>query len=390
MLIAGAGIGGLAAALQAAAAGRAVTVLDRAAEGSEAGAGVQLSPNACRVLGRMGLLDVVHAAAVRSEAVRIRRGRNGAAVARIPLGDAAERRFGAPFLLIHRGDLHRILLDAARRTPAVTLAHAQAVEGFSDDAGDVAVTVGTAEGPRTVRASGLVGADGLRSRVRAALFPAEGEPVFSGRTAWRALVPADRAPAFGREPCSNLWLGRNAHLVHYPVRGGALVNVVAIVDDGWRGAGAADLWAVPGDPTALAARFGAWCADARALVAAAPGWRVWPLFDRPPLRAWSRGRVTLLGDAAHPMLPFLAQGAAQAIEDAAALGAAVAGAGGIERAFAAYAAARRDRTARVQRESRRQGTVYHLGAPASLARDLVMRGLGPAGMLGRYDWLYGA
>lgn len=372
-------------------AGAAVTVLDRAAAFGEAGAGVQLSPNACRVLDRMGLLAAARAAAVRPEEVRIRRGRDGAAIARLPLGDGAETRFGAPFLLIHRGDLHRILLDAVQERRGVALAHGHAVGGFSQDADGVAVTVETAEGSRIVRASGLIGADGLRSRVRADLHPDEGEPVFSGRSAWRALVPADRIPAFGRELCSNLWLGRKAHLVHYPVRRGELVNVVAIVDDDWRGAGTPDLWAVPGDPARLTTRFAGWCPEARALIATAEDWRVWPLFDRPPMKAWSRGRVTLLGDAAHPMLPFLAQGAAQAIEDAAALGTAVANAGGgTERAFAAYEAARRDRAARVQRESRRQGTVYHLGVPASLARDLVMRRLGPARMLGRYDWLYRA
>lgn len=189
---------------------------------------------------------------------------------------------------------------------------------------------------------------------------------------------------------SSLWLGRRAHLVHYPLRGGSVVNVVAIVDEDFRAAQGVDFWSSPGDAAALEPRFAAWHASARALLAAASEWRKWPLFDRDPLPSWSAGRVALLGDAAHPMLPFLAQGAAQAIEDAAALGEALAQDRDIPRGLRAYQAARQARAARVQRESRRQGAIYHLGGPAAWARDSALRALGGANLLARYDWLYDA
>lgn len=209
-----------------------------------------------------------------------------------------------------------------------------------------------------------------------------------GRTAWRALVEANRAsPEMLREETS-LWLGRKAHLVHYPLRGGRVVNVVAIVEEDFRGSGAADAWSSQGDAAFLEARFSGWDDAARNLLGAASDWRKWPLFDCNPLPNWTAGRVALLGDAAHPMLPFLAQGAAQAIEDAGALGDALSHERDVQRALLAYQAARRTRAARVQQELRKQGEIYHLSGPAALARDLAMRALGGRRMLDRYDWLY--
>ncbi len=189
---------------------------------------------------------------------------------------------------------------------------------------------------------------------------------------------------------SSLWLGERAHLVHYPLRGGAVVNVVAIVDEDFRGSGGDEFWSCPGDAAALEARFSYWHASARDLLAAASDWRKWPLFDCDPLASWTAGRVALLGDAAHPMPPFLAQGAAQAIEDAAALGRALARGRDIEQGLAAYQAARQARAARVLRESRRQGAIYHLSGPAAFLRDAALQALGGARLLARYDWLYDA
>lgn len=389
--IAGAGIGGLSAALALAGTGARVRVFERAPELREAGAGLQLAPNATRVLRRLGLLDAVQAVATRPEGVRIRRARDGADLARLDYG-VAEARYGAPFLTLHRADLQAVLLDAAAGRPNVSIetgARLEAVTALAD--GRPSLTVLSGGETRTCTADGLVGADGLHSRVRSLAMLAGDDHRPSRKVAWRALVPAASAPAAASKRLTTLWLGPGLHLVHYPVRGGSLVNLVAIAEDRWVGGTPDDLWAVPGDAGAIRARFEPWCAEARALVGAATAWRIWPLLDRPPLARWSRGAVTLLGDAAHPMLPFLAQGASQAVEDAGALAEAVAGSpGDLAAAFAAYEAARRPKAGRAQRESRRQGGIYHLRAPLALGRDTVMRALGPGRMLARYDWLYGA
>ena len=386
--VAGAGIGGLAAALSLAEAGCEVSVFERAPALAEVGAGLQLSPNATAVLRRFGLLDAVARDAVALSAVRIGRGRDGAVLARLPLGDAAAR-FGSPFLVTLRADLHRALLEAVRARPGIRLETGMSLAGWH--AADDGLSLGfeAPGGPNTPFA-GLVGADGLRSAVRRQLYPGEAAPV-GRRTAWRATIPAADVPDRFRDPCSNLWLGARAHLVHYPVAGGRLVNVVAAVDDTRRAAMPDDLWSKPGDPAALAARFEDWAAPLRELLAAAPTWTTWPILDRPPLARWSRGPVTLLGDAAHPMLPFLAQGAAQALEDAEALGDAMTHRGGDPAAaFGHYDSARRRRAARVQVESRRQAFVYHLSGAAALLRDLVLARTPDRKLLERYAWLYAA
>jgi salicylate hydroxylase len=240
----------------------------------------------------------------------------------------------------------------------------------------------------------LIGADGVRSFVRARDAALRGRPDDLPKrahyVAWRTLVPAASVAADMRQPESSLWLGPGAHLVHYPLRGGSLINVVAVVDAKQQLDDKADLWSQAGDPAWIAARFARWVPQIRALIAAATDWRIWPLVERAARPSWSNGRIALLGDAAHAMLPFLAQGAAQAIEDAAALAATLAPDADVVGGLAAYSAARAARAARVQSESRRQARRYHLGAPASLVRDMVLRGLGTARLTARYDWLYGA
>lgn len=384
--IAGAGIAGLTLALALARRGFEARLLEAAPVLSEAGAGVQLSPNATRRLRELGLLEAVAAQAVRPAHVRIRRARDGTDLAVMPLGDGAERRYRAPFLLVHRADLQAALVDAVQAESRIALETGVRIAGVEVTADGLLIR--DEDGAQRL-VDGLVGADGIHSRVRALVAPA-GDPLLaSGRTAWRSLVPAEAAPPHARAAASNLWLGPGAHLVHYPVRAGRLVNVVAIVGDGAGDPAGASDWAAAGDPARLAGAFASWSEDARALLAAAPAWRVWPLCDRAPLPRWSRGAVTLAGDAAHPMLPFLAQGAAQAIEDAAALAEALHAHRSFPEAAGAYERSRRDKAARVQRDSRRQASIYHLGAPAALARDTAFRLLGPARMLSRYDWLYG-
>ena len=380
----------MAAGLALARVGCRVTIFERAEALTEAGAGVQLSPNACAVLDRLGLLEALAPVAVEPAEVLIRRGRDGAPLARVPLGAAARSRYGYPSLVVTRADLQRVLLAAVRRERGIAINLGHGVLGFEPAGSGVSLRLeGTSEASQRVDA--LVAADGIRSALRPRITGVSTDALRpAGRTAWRTLVPSHDAEADACVARSNLWLGRRAHLVHYPVDGGRQVNVVAILDHGSR-TSADDLWSAPGDPAVLRRRFAEWAEPARRLVATALSWRCWALHDRAPLARWSSGPATLLGDAAHPMLPFLAQGAAQALEDAAALAAAIAASpGDVPAAFLRYETRRRPRTAQVQAASAGQARIYHLGPPLSFARDLALRSLGPERLAARYDWLYGA
>src|SRR5450631_581507 len=385
-VIAGAGIGGLCTALCLARAGWRVSLYEKANVLEESGAGLQLSPNASAILRGLGVIERLTPYALCPDAIRIRRARDGATLALMPLADA-EARWGAPYLVVHRADLQRALLEAVAFERGISLQTGVAVTGFAS--GNDGVAVAIAQGAIRLQTAGdcLIGADGLRSFVRQKLLP--GDLKFSGRTAWRATVEAARVPAALRRRETTLWLGRKAHLVHYPLRQGTIINAVAIVDEDFRPA-PADFWSSPGEPEFLEARFSGWDASARDLLRAASAWRKWPLADRNPAASCVSGRVALTGDAAHPMLPFLAQGAAQAIEDAGVLGDVLARGENIEAGLRAYQEIRLSRVTRVQKESRRQATIYHLGGPAAFVRDAALRALGPEKMLARYDWLYNA
>ena len=386
VIVAGAGIGGLTAALALARNGFRVTVLEQVQQLEETGAGIQLSPNAARTLIDLGLESRLRPQAVAPTALRVLSATSGREIVRMPLGEAAERRYGAPYWVVHRGDLQAALVAAVSEHPAITVKLGTRVEGFAADANEVTVWAHRHAGLTREHGLALLAADGLWSVLRERLGDGE-PPTFAGRTAWRGLVPTDTvAPEF-REPLVHLWLGRDAHLVHYPVKAGRLINVVAITTDSWNAPG----WSKAASPADLIPRLTGegWAPPALALVGLPDGWLKWALYDHPPLARWSQGAVALLGDAAHPTLPFLAQGAAMAIEDAAVAAQCLARQpDDAAAALQTYGAMRRARTARVQRLAARNGARYHLAGARAGLRDAAMRMIGGKRLLRHYDWLY--
>ena len=382
VIVVGAGVGGLTAALSLRARGHDVTVLEQAPALEEAGAGLQISPNASRILFALGLEGPLSAAACEPRAVEMFDGASGRPLIRLPL-EAARTRWGAPYLHLRRTDLQRILLDALAAEGGAHLRLDSRITTIAP-----ATATATLEDGGEVGGDALVGADGLRSVVRDRLL-GDGRPRFTGQTAWRGLVPAERLPQALRTPGARVWLGPARHFVCYPVSGGALVNFVGVVE---RPDGRIESWTERGDPAELARDFAGWAAPVQAVVGAVEtAWR-WALFDRPPLARWSAERATLLGDAAHPMLPFLAQGAAMAIEDAEALARHLSGDTGVAAALSAYENERRDRTARVQALSSRNADLFHLSplpARGMFGAAALLDRLDPSRGMRRFDWLYG-
>ena len=391
VIVAGGGIGGLTAALALARRGFRVTVLEQAQRLEETGAGIQLSPNATRTLIELGLDGALRPLAVAPSALRVMNAISGREIVRMPLGEFAEDRYGAPFWLMHRADLLGVLADAASRQLGITIKLGRQVQDFVVHPNGLTVSALTATGIADERGFAVLAADGLWSPLRRQLGDRV-PPRFTGRAAWRGSVAARDVRAEFREPAVHLWIGPNAHLVHYPVRAGQLINIVVIAadPDGDRNNGLpirstittrADLLSALSDDN--------WAMPARTLLRLPDAWQKWPLYERQPLKRWSEGAAALLGDAAHPMLPYLAQGAAMAIEDAAVVAECLARQpDDAARALRAYRSARQRRTQKIQFASARNGARYHSGWPKSWLRDAAMRTIGGKGLLKHYDWIY--
>jgi len=385
ILIAGAGIAGLTAALALARKGHDVRIIEQATALEEVGAGLQLGPNAMRVLDTLGIGEKVAAAGQRPAAITLRDGRSAREILKVPLGDAARRRWGAAYVTLHRADLVAILAEALERAQPGALSLGVTLAQIDNRADGVSITTAAGE---ALSADLLIGADGVRSAVRAHLFGPE-TPRFTGHVAWRALVPIDPADPAAPPPGVGAWLGPRRHAVTYRIRPD-LVNLVAVTEQAdWRKEG----WNLPGDAERLRADFAGWSALGPLLSRVERPLR-WALFDRKPMRAWHHNRAVLIGDACHPMLPFLAQGAAMGIEDGFSLAELLPlEPPVIEPALARFFALRQPRTARIQAMARSNGVDFHEGNPlATLAMRLPLgraAGARPDAVMARWDWLYG-
>ena len=382
VLIVGGGVGGLSLALSLAARGRVPLVLERAGKLSQVGAGLQLPPNAMRVYSALGLAQTLRSLAFAPKALEARLGRSGRRIFRVGLDGGP---WGEAYLHIHRADLISTLAQALEaRAPGRLRLGAEVVD-FDDIGEKVAVTL--ADGSR-LEGAALIGADGLGSFVRSRLFGAE-TPRFTGNVAWRAVVERAALGALAPPPTACVWMGPGRHAVTYRLRDGEACNFVGVVEtDNWQEEG----WHHEGDRKAALEDFKGWHPTVRALIREAPVLHRWALLDRDPLDTWSRGRVGLLGDAAHPVPPFFAQGAAMAAEDAWVLARELCE-GGVERAFARYSRQRQGRTARVLRESRANARTFHranaVSQLATYGPMWVAGHVAPGLVRKRLDWLYG-
>ena len=378
----GGGIGGLAAALALARKGLPSRVLEQAPEFREIGAGIQLGPNVFKMFERLGLTDAVSRIAWFPDRLVLMDCITGKEVTRITLGNDFRAKFKFPYAVIHRADLHQAILQACRDSGLIALETSRKVMAIRDSGDNVAATL--ADGA-VVEGAALIGADGLWSTVRQHLVD-DGNPRVSGHIAYRAVLPTEEVPQRLRVGSMVIWAGEKTHLVHYPLRNGEITNLVAVFHSNRYEEG----WDSYGDPAELHERFAGTCEEVRTMLGKIEEWRMWVLCDREPIKDWSRGRVTLLGDAAHPMMQYLAQGACMAIEDAVCLSdKAVERHGDFAPAFRDYQAARYLRTGRVQLMARVYGEVYHASGVIREMRNMWLGARSQADSLEGMDWLYG-
>ncbi|MHA6262913.1 3-hydroxybenzoate 6-monooxygenase [Arenibacterium sp. CAU 1754] len=384
ILIAGGGIGGLAAAIGLAQKGLPVLVLEKAAELGEIGAGIQLGPNAFHAFDYLGVGDAARDMAVYIDNLRLMDAISGDEITRIPLDDAFRARMGNPYAVVHRGDLHGVFLKACRDHPLVDLRTNSGVESYDQDGSSVTAIL--SDGTR-VTGRALIGADGLWSNVRKQMLN-DGAPRVSGHTTYRSVIPTEDMPEDLRWNAATLWAGPKCHIVHYPLKGWKMFNLVVT----YHNDAPEPVAGKPVSHDEVRKGFEHVSPVAKQIIDKGKDWKLWVLCDRDPVLNWTDGRVALLGDAAHPMLQYFAQGACMAMEDAVCLSSLMAEAGeDIDSTLTTYQDNRRLRTARVQLQSREIGQhVYHpAGAHAEL-RNAVMSARSPEDWYSQIDWLYGS
>jgi salicylate hydroxylase len=383
VLIAGAGIGGLTAALALIRRGVPVNVIEQARELAELGAGVQISANGAHALFSLGLEPALQKVWCEPGGKEIRLWSTGETWKLFDLGAVSRQRYGAPYFMIHRGDLHRILLDAVRAAAPDAITLNARVTGFDQDADGVSVLC---ESGARIQGDALIGADGVHSRIRNALF-GEMPARFTGLLAWRGLVPMERLPERLRRLVGTNWVGPGGHVVHYPLRSGALMNFVGTAErDDWQ----VESWTERGTTDEALNDFPGWNEDVQTLIRNIETPFKWALLGREPLERWTVGRVTLLGDAAHPTLPMMAQGANMAIEDGVVLARCLEAYDDMAAALRAYEAARIERTARLVRAANDNASRFHnpaLGHAEGAAR-YVDTEWQEAKVKQRYDWVF--
>jgi salicylate hydroxylase len=382
IVIAGGGIGGLAAALALAKQGLTVALHERRDAFSENGAGIQIGPNGTRILERLGIQDCVAQHCAAPGAIVVHDGGTGAELSRLPLGAAIAARHGSPYWTLQRQDLHAALLEAALSEPRITLVNGSEIVGVEDRGNDIDAIA--ADGSRN-RADAVIGADGLWSKLRQIIAPGA-TPLPAGKSAYRTLLPRAALPGSLSADDVHVWMHASGHVVHYPVLGGQNIAVVVIAND----AVVEKTWSRPADVETVAKCVARFAGPVRQLMETQAPWRSWTLHTLSPLPHWHKGRAVLLGDAAHPVLPFLAQGAVMALEDGIVLARHIAERrSSMPDALAAYQANRQVRTRRVAVASERNGRIYHLSGPIALARNMALRTMPASWIMPGYDWLYG-
>ncbi len=383
IVIAGGGIGGLATAIGLANKGIASIVLEKAPQLGEIGAGIQLGPNAFHAFDYLGVGDAARQMAVYIDNLRLMNALSGEEITRIPLDARFRERFRNPYAVVHRGDLHGVFLRACEAHPLVELRVNSGVTGYRQDGTGAEAVL--ADGS-TVRGRALIGADGLWSAIRQQLV-GDGAPRVSGHTTYRSVIPVEEMPEDLRWNAATLWAGPKCHIVHYPLSGWKLFNLVVT----YHNDAPEPVAGKPVSHDEVRKGFEHVSPVARQIIEKGKDWKLWVLCDRDPVLEWTDGRVALLGDAAHPMLQYFAQGACMAMEDAVCLSEELAAGGALEAALGRYRDRRRLRTARVQLQSREIGQhVYHpAGAHAEL-RNAVMRARTAEEWYDQIDWLYGS
>jgi salicylate hydroxylase len=383
LLIAGGGIGGLAAAMGLAQKGFASIVLEKAAQLGEIGAGIQLAPNAFHAFDYLGVGDAARAMAVYIERLRLMDAIAGDEIVGIPLDEKFRARFRNPYAVVHRGDLHGVFLRACREHPLVELRTSADVVDYDQDGGSATAILA---GGERVTGAALIGADGLWSNVRKRVV-GDGPPRVSGHTSYRSVIPTDQMPEDLRWNAATLWAGPKCHIVHYPLSDWKVFNLVVT----YHNDAPEPVAGLPVSEDEVRRGFTHIHERPRQIIERGRNWRLWVLCDRDPVSRWIDGRVALLGDAAHPMLQYFAQGACMAMEDAVCLAAEMEAAGGdIDRALAGYQSKRVLRTARVQLESRLIGDhIYHPADAHAQLRNTLMRAKSTEDWYDTLAWLYG-